>query len=52
MWPEKPLTAARAYIDDFLFRHPAFKDVAYKGLWGDLQLLDSSIMEEAMRQVY
>jgi hypothetical protein len=48
VWPEKPLTAARRYIDDFLFRHPAFKDVAYKGLWGDLQLLDSSIMEEAM----
>ncbi|MDA8815554.1 hypothetical protein N9N48_07815 [Luminiphilus sp.] len=48
VWPEKPLTAARTYIDDFLFRHPAFKNVAYKGLWGDLQLLDSSIMEEAM----
>tara|TARA_Y200000002_G_scaffold95409_1_gene77058 strand:- start:1522 stop:2853 length:1332 start_codon:yes stop_codon:yes gene_type:complete len=48
VWPEKPLTAARAYIDDFLFRHPAFKEVAYKGLWGDLQLLDSSIMEEAI----
>ena len=25
VWPEKPLAAARAYIDDFLFRHPAFK---------------------------
>ena len=50
VWSEKPLTAARAYIDDFLFRHPAFKDVAYKGLWGDLQLLDSSIMEEAMHR--
>ena len=48
VWPEKPLTAARAYIDDFLFRHPAFKEVAYRGLWGDLQLLDSSIMEEAI----
>jgi hypothetical protein len=48
VWPEKPLEAARAYIDAFLFRHPAFKNVAYKGLWGDLQLLDSSIMEEAM----
>ena len=48
VWPEKPLTAAREYIDDFLFRHPAFQDVAYKDLWGDLQLLDSSIMEEAM----
>jgi hypothetical protein len=48
VWPEKPLTAAKRYIDDFLFRHPAFKDVAYKGLWGDLQLLDSSIMEEAI----
>jgi hypothetical protein len=48
LWPEKPLTAAKRYIDDFLFRHPAFKDVAYKGLWGDLQLLDSSIMEEAI----
>jgi hypothetical protein len=48
VWPEKPLTAARRYIDDFLFRHPAFENVAYKGLWGDLQLLDSSIMEEAM----
>ena len=48
VWPEKPLTAARRYIDDFLFRHPAFQNVAYKGLWGDLQLLDSSIMEEAM----
>lgn len=48
VWPEKPLDAARAYIDAFLFRHPAFENVAYKGLWGDLQLLDSSIMEEAM----
>ena len=48
VWPEKPLAAARAYIDDFLFRHPAFKEVAYKGLWGDLQPLDSSIMEEAI----
>ena len=48
VWPEKPLTAARTYIDDFLFRHPSFKNVAYKGLWGDLQLLDSSIMEEAI----
>ena len=48
LWPEKPLTAARKYIDDFLFRHPAFQNVAYKGLWGDLQLLDSSIMEEAI----
>lgn len=48
VWPEKPLTAARRYIDDFLFRHPAFQNVAYKGLWGDLQLLDSSIMEEAI----
>ena len=46
--PEKRLEAARTYIDDFLFRHPAFKEVAYKGLWGDLQLLDSSIMEEAI----
>lgn len=48
VWPEKPLTAARRYIDDFLFRHPAFQNVAYKGLWGQLQLLDSSIMEEAI----
>ena len=48
VWPEKPLTAARKYIDDFLFRHPAFENVAYKGMWGDLQLLDSSIMEEAI----
>lgn len=48
LWPEKPQEAARAYIDAFLFRHPAFENVAYKGLWGDLQLLDSSIMEEAM----
>ena len=48
VWPEKPLTAARRYIDDFLFRHPAFQNVAYKELWGQLQLLDSSIMEEAM----
>jgi hypothetical protein len=48
VWPEKPLDAARAYIDAFLFRHTAFENVAYKGLWGDLQLLDSSIMEEAM----
>lgn len=48
VWPEKPLTAARRYIDDFLFRHPAFENVAYRGLWGDLQLLDSSIMEEAI----
>ena len=50
MWPEKPLEAARAYIDAFLFRHPAFEKVAYKSLWGDLQLLDSSIMEEAMHR--
>ena len=50
VWPEKPLEAARAYIDAFLFRHPAFENVAYKGLWGDLQLLDSSIMEEAMHR--
>ena len=35
-------------IGDFLIRHPAFENVAYKGLWGDLQLLDSSIMEEAI----
>ena len=48
VWSEKPLTAARRYIDDFLFRHPAFQNVAYKGLWGELQLLDSTIMEEAM----
>ena len=50
VWPEKPLEAARTYIDDFLFRHPAFENVAYKSLWGDLQLLDSSIMEEAMHR--
>ena len=30
------------------YSDPAFENVAYKGLWGDLQLLDSSIMEEAM----
>lgn len=50
VWPEKPLEAARTYIEDFLFRHPASENVAYKGLWGDLQLLDSSIMEEAMHR--
>ena len=50
VWPEKPLEAAKTYIGDFLFRHPSFKNVAYKGLWGDLQLLDSSIMEEAMHR--
>ena len=48
VWPEKPLEAAKRYIDDFLFRHPAFENVAYRGLWGQLQLLDSSIMEEAI----
>ena len=50
VWPEQPLEAARAYIEAFLFRHPAFKNVAYKSLWGDLQLLDSSIIEEAMHR--
>ena len=33
-----------------VFRHPAFADVAFKGLWGTLQLLDSQIMEEAVHR--
>ena len=40
----------RGFIDAFLFRHPAFKDVAFIGLWGTLQLLDSEIMEEAIHR--
>jgi len=28
-------------------RHPNFKDVAYCGKWGILQLLDSQIIEDA-----
>ena len=50
VWPKKPQKAAEEYIDAFLFRHPAFTDVAYKGLWGTLQLLDSEIMEEAIHR--
>ena len=50
VWPKKPQKAADEYIDAFLFRHPAFTDVAFKGLWGTLQLLDSEIMEEAVHR--
>ncbi|MDA9799364.1 hypothetical protein N9C39_11525 [Luminiphilus sp.] len=50
LWPEKPQKKAGEYIDAFLFRHPAFADVAFKGLWGTLQLLDSQIMEEAVHR--
>ena len=50
LWPEKPQKQADEYIDAFLFRHPAFTDVAFKGLWGTLQLLDSEIMEEAIHR--
>jgi hypothetical protein len=50
LWPEKPQKKADEYIDAFLFRHPAFAGVAFKGLWGTLQLLDSEIMEEAVHR--
>ena len=48
VWPEAPLRLAEDYIESFLFRHPSFHNVAFKGLWKDLQLMDSSIMEEAI----
>lgn len=50
LWPKKPQKAADEYIDAFVFRHPAFTDIAFKGLWGTLQLLDSEIMEEAIHR--
>ena len=50
LWPEKPQKQADEYIDAFLFRHPTFAGVAFKGLWGTLQLLDSQIMEEAVHR--
>lgn len=50
LWPEKPQKRAEEYIDAFLFRHPAFAGVAFRGLWGTLQLLDSEIMEEAVHR--
>ena len=51
VWDDKAQTAAEAYIDAFIFRHPNFADIAFKGLWGTLQLIDSSIIEEALRRV-
>ena len=50
VWSDKPQTAADAYVSAFLFRHPNFQDLAFKGMWGALQLIDSSIIEEAVRQ--
>ena len=50
LWREKPQKKADEYIDAFLFRHPTFAGVAFKGLWGTLQLLDSEIMEEAVHR--
>jgi hypothetical protein len=49
VWPKSPKKAAQDYIDSFLFRHPAFEEIAFKGLWGTLQLLDSQIMQEAVK---
>lgn len=49
VWPKSPKKAAQDYIDSFLFRHPAFEGIAFKGLWGTLQLLDSQIMQEAVK---
>jgi hypothetical protein len=43
-----PLKEAKKYVDDFIFRHPNFKDVAYCGKWGILQLIDSQIIENVM----
>lgn len=48
IWPEEPLKSANNYIDNFLFRHPAFENMVFKGMWGTLQLIDSSIIEEAV----
>ena len=45
VWSERPLANATQYVDDFLFRHPDFKDAAYSATWGILQLLDSAIIE-------
>lgn len=45
VWSESPLAYATQYVDDFLFRHPDFKDAAYSATWGILQLLDSAIIE-------
>ena len=48
VWLQAPLREARQYVDDFIFRHPNFKDVAYCGKWGILQLFDSQIIENVM----
>ena len=45
VWPDKPLSHASKYVEDFIFRHPNFKEAAYKALWGTLQLIDSFIIQ-------
>lgn len=45
VWPKKPLSHARKYVQDFMFRHPNFERAASSELWGTLQLLDSSILQ-------
>ena len=50
VWADKAQKAAEAYIDTFTFRHPNFADIAFKGMWGTLQLIDSSIIEEALKR--
>ncbi len=50
IWPQQPLKAAHKYIDAFLFRHPTFHKIAFKGLWGKVELLDSSIIEETIHR--
>jgi len=48
IWPTKPLSHARRYVEDFMFRHPNLEHAASSALWGTLQLLDSSILEYSM----
>jgi len=45
VWSAKPLSHARQYVEDFMFRHPNLEHAASSALWGTLQLLDSSILE-------
>lgn len=45
VWSIKPLSHAKQYVEDFMFRHPNFEHAASNSLWGTLQLLESSILE-------
>tara|TARA_R110000764_G_scaffold21549_2_gene54397 strand:- start:82 stop:1413 length:1332 start_codon:yes stop_codon:yes gene_type:complete len=45
VWSANPLSHAKQYVKDFMFRHPNLEHAASSALWGTLQLLDSSILE-------